>query len=71
MGSSSKPEVSEDLLEELETLKRCVSFAEQIERVYEVVGEVQADGVGHAKLVPYDLGKRFYKRKRSKKQLMK
>ena len=52
---SSKPDVSEDLLEELETLKKEISLLqEQVERVYEVVDEVQADGVGHAKLVPYD-----------------
>lgn len=50
-----KTEVSDDLVQEIESIKKEVSLLqEQVERVYEVVGEVQSDGVGHAKLVPYD-----------------
>lgn len=48
-------EINEELLKEIETLKEEVSLMkEHVERVYEVVGEIQSDGVGHAKLVPYD-----------------
>ena len=48
-------DVNEELLKELDVLKEELSLMkEHVERVYEVVGEIQSDGVGHAKLVPYD-----------------
>ena len=52
---SKTVEINEELLKEFEVLKEELSLMkEQIERVYEVVGEIQSNGVGHAKLVPYD-----------------